>query len=499
MAELAPGRRIIAVGGGKGGVGKSIVTANLATALAKTGLRTVIFDADLGAPNTHTMFGIQQPARTLEDFLDGQHPSLADVMIESGVPGLRLICGTPQATLGAVARGPNAKRRLIRELANLPVDCLLIDVGAGVDHTSIDFFNAGDLRLLVLTPEITSLQNGYSFLKMAIYRRLQRFVQRHPLGSRLAEALGGRAFEIGSSMAKISTFFSVIDSEAPELGRPIRLLVEEFVCGMVGNMLLKQDDRNVMQAVQNMNKQFLGLDTELMACFRTNPRVRASVNAGKPFALQASDDYDVAEYARLARRVIHFDLSKQKRLRAQIVEALSRSATPASVQFGFESVDVPVEEPAAPPAVAQVHTPAALAEATPVPAAHAEPESEIEIDEWTEELSRQSRSGIRLDRTTYVELNLGGHWHLGSLVELSSSRAYLTGIHTSQMKPHQESALRLVQMGRAPTVDDDEPAAMAVRLDRYDAQKGQLVIEFCDPTSARLVAQLCGTQVRQSA
>jgi hypothetical protein len=48
-------------------------------------------------------------------------------------------------------------------------------------------------------------------------------------------------------------------------------------------------------------------------------------------------------------------------------------------------------------------------------------------------------------------------------------------------------------------VDDDEPAAMAVRLDRYDAQKGQLVIEFCDPTSARLVAQLCGTQVRQSA
>ena len=83
--------------------------------------------------------------------------------------------------------------------------------------------------------------------------------------------------------------------------------------------------------------------------------------------------------------------------------------------------------------------------------------------------------------------------------QLSSSRAYLTGIHTSQLRPKQESALRLVQMGRAPTVDDDEPAAMPVRLDRYDASKGQLVIEFCDPTSARLVASLCGTQVRQSA
>src|SRR5688500_13791608 len=96
-------RRVISIGGGKGGVGKSIVTANLATSLARAGLRTVVFDADLGAPNLHTMFGIEQPPRTLESFLDGERASLADVMLESGVPGLKLICGTPQATLGAAA------------------------------------------------------------------------------------------------------------------------------------------------------------------------------------------------------------------------------------------------------------------------------------------------------------------------------------------------------------------------------------------------------------
>lgn len=493
MGEHSPAQRVIAVGGGKGGVGKSIVTANLATALARQGLRTVVFDADLGAPNLHTLFGIEQPACTFEDFLDGQRATLAEVMIDSGVPGLKLICGAPQATLGAVARGPQAKRRLIRELGRLDTDCLLIDVGAGVDHTSIDFFNAGDLRLLVLTPEITSLQNGYSFLKMAIYRRLQRFVSRHPRGALLSESLGGRAFEIGSSMARISTFFSVIDSEAPELGEPIRLLVDEFAVGMVGNQLLKQDDRNVLHAVQRMNHQFLGLETEVMACFRSNPRVRASVNQGRPFALQASTDYDVAEYARLARRVLAVDLGRQRRLRAQIVDALTRGSVPTLVTFGFESMDVPGEAAVAAPEPVPVPT---------LPPAASEPAAELEIDladEWTEELSRQSRSGARVDAPTYVELNLGGHWHLGSLIELSSTRAYLTGIHTgAALLPQKETALRLVSMGHAPDVDDDEAANVAVRLHRYDASSGRLTIEFCDPTAARLVATLCRGAVRQA-
>src|SRR5689334_1766601 len=102
MGAYLPGKRVVAVGGGKGGVGKSLVTANLATSFARLGLRTIVFDADLNAPNLHTMFGIERPERTLEDFLDGTFATLGEVMLDSGVPGVQLICGSPQATLGGI-------------------------------------------------------------------------------------------------------------------------------------------------------------------------------------------------------------------------------------------------------------------------------------------------------------------------------------------------------------------------------------------------------------
>jgi flagellar biosynthesis protein FlhG len=488
MGAYLPGKRVVAVGGGKGGVGKSLVTANLATSFARLGLRTIVFDADLNAPNLHTLFGIERPERTLEDFLDGTFASLGEVMLDGGVAGLQLICGSPQATLGGIARDAEARRRLIKALARLDTDCLLIDVGAGLDHTSLDFFNAGDLRLLVLTPEITSLQNGYSFLKMAMYRRLQRFVAHHPAGERLSTSLGGRAFEIGSSMSKLSTFLEVVDGEAPELSRPIRLLAAEYAVGLVGNMLLKQDDRNVMHAVARMNQQFLNLETEVLACFRTNPKIRASINQGKPFALGASSDYDVAEYARLARRLLGLDLDKLRKLRAQIVDALAKTSVP--VAFGFEGMDVPVEEDAP----SGVHMPAPAA----APAAAAD---DPEADEFIEEISRASRSGIRVDGPTYVELNVGGHWHLGSLVELSSTRACLTGIHTGGKLQEEPTAMRLVNLRGAhhDDDDDDEASQVPVKLHRYDAASGRLTLELCDPTSARLLMTLCRGAVPPSA
>jgi Mrp family chromosome partitioning ATPase len=71
---------IWAVGGGKGGVGKSMVTTSLAVALAGRGQRVVVVDADLGGANVDTVFGISRPPRTLSEFFAGEVPRLADVL-----------------------------------------------------------------------------------------------------------------------------------------------------------------------------------------------------------------------------------------------------------------------------------------------------------------------------------------------------------------------------------------------------------------------------------
>src|SRR5262245_51393747 len=100
------------MGGGKGGVGRSLVAASLAVALAQTGAKVVLLDADLGAPNLHTLFGIARPERTIEDFLAGRANTLADVALETGMRGLFLLAGTP-AILGSANPSFGAKQKLI--------------------------------------------------------------------------------------------------------------------------------------------------------------------------------------------------------------------------------------------------------------------------------------------------------------------------------------------------------------------------------------------------
>ena len=85
-------KHIIAVGGGKGGVGKSVCSAALAFALAKKGKRTVLADFDLGAANLHTYLGLNTPC-TLTDFMHKKVESLEDVIVPTGFENLSFIAG----------------------------------------------------------------------------------------------------------------------------------------------------------------------------------------------------------------------------------------------------------------------------------------------------------------------------------------------------------------------------------------------------------------------
>src|SRR3972149_1436206 len=91
--RMARQKTIWSVGGGKGGIGKSIATANIGCALAGRGKEVLLVDADLGGANLHTYFGIKFPPMGLDDFLAGRAEGLAEVAIPTGVEGLRLISG----------------------------------------------------------------------------------------------------------------------------------------------------------------------------------------------------------------------------------------------------------------------------------------------------------------------------------------------------------------------------------------------------------------------
>ncbi|HYN02054.1 MAG TPA: P-loop NTPase [Vicinamibacteria bacterium] len=165
-------RQIWSVGGGKGGIGKSLLAASVGWQLARMGRRVVLLDADLGGANLHTCLGLPTPERTLADFIQRRVSSIEECLTDTPAPGLRLISGAGDL-LSAANIKHMQKVRVMNHVRAIDVDVVLIDLGAGTSYNILDFFLLSDVSILAVVPEPTSIENGYRFIKSALYRRLR--------------------------------------------------------------------------------------------------------------------------------------------------------------------------------------------------------------------------------------------------------------------------------------------------------------------------------------
>jgi flagellar biosynthesis protein FlhG len=169
-ASAAP--RVISVTSGKGGVGKTNVVANLALALARRGQRVLILDADLGLANLDVLLGLSS-RYNIRHVLAGEK-SLEEVVIE-GPDGVRILpasSGVQELT----QLGEEQKLVLLNELDGLEPTCdlLLIDTGAGISP-NVTYFNLAALeRIVVATPEPTSITDAYALIKVMATRHATR-------------------------------------------------------------------------------------------------------------------------------------------------------------------------------------------------------------------------------------------------------------------------------------------------------------------------------------
>lgn len=158
-----PQARVITVTSGKGGVGKSNVSINLAVQLKKMGQRVIIFDADFGLANIEVMFGAV-PKHNLSDLIY-QGKNIKEI-ITMGPMDIGFISGG-SGIAGLSNLGRDYINYLIQNLAELDMlaDVIIIDTGAGISDSVIEFLVASGEVLLVTTPEPTSITDSYSLLK----------------------------------------------------------------------------------------------------------------------------------------------------------------------------------------------------------------------------------------------------------------------------------------------------------------------------------------------
>ncbi len=155
--------QVIAVTGGKGGVGKTNVSVNLALALAELGRRVVLLDADLGLANVDVLLGLTTK-RTLADVIAGEC-DLRDVLIQ-GPGGIRIVPAA-SGTQSMVQLSSLQHAGLIQAFSEIEdLDVLIIDTAAGIGEAAVSFVRAAHEVLLVVTDEPTSITDAYALIKL---------------------------------------------------------------------------------------------------------------------------------------------------------------------------------------------------------------------------------------------------------------------------------------------------------------------------------------------
>ena len=166
---------ILVVGGGKGGVGKTCFAVNVAVEIARKGWRVMFVDADLSCSNVETVLGVRAD-RKLDDFFHQKGAKdLNQLVCETQYDNLTLIPGTT-GLLDVANPRYQQKIALIRELQTLQADLIIVDLDAGAHLNTLDFFLMTDTNgVLVITPEKTSIDNAFTFLRAALFRKIERF------------------------------------------------------------------------------------------------------------------------------------------------------------------------------------------------------------------------------------------------------------------------------------------------------------------------------------
>ena len=229
-AKTTHSARIIAVTSGKGGVGKTNFSTNLALLLARAGQRVIVLDADLGLANIHVILGVS-PKFHLEHVMRGEK-TLRDI-IYTGPEGVQIISGcsgiTDLANLDAVEC-----QRFITGLSALDdlADVILIDTGAGLSQSVLAFVLAAEEVIVITTPEPTAIADAYATIKV-IYR----------------------------------------DNPSANVRLVVNMAIDE------------QDARNAGERLKTVSRQFLKVEIEYLGYLPNDAALIQAVRAQKPLAI----------------------------------------------------------------------------------------------------------------------------------------------------------------------------------------------------------------------
>jgi flagellar biosynthesis protein FlhG len=299
--------RFIAVGGGRGGVGKSLVAVNLAVYFAQLGKPVVLVDADAAGSNLHAHFGLK--AGRLEPEVDageGAQGAFAKALVPTSVPGLSLLPAAHDAVSPGLSLRAGRKMRWLAALRALPAEYLVVDVGPGQSDLAVDVMLAADVPIAVTVPEPPAVETTYRFLRAMFRRRLRRAVVRDKLRSSILER--GLA-ELGALPAPIE-----LVNKLAKMDRTLCDLAWAEACAMRVQLVVNQTrvrtDAELGSWMSGLVSRHYGVGLDELGHIEQDDTVWLTVRRNKPLLVDSPTTKSARNLERIARRVLAFTASK---------------------------------------------------------------------------------------------------------------------------------------------------------------------------------------------
>jgi flagellar biosynthesis protein FlhG len=290
LLSLHEGRNqtIWAVGGGKGGTGKSFISASLAIQLASLENDVTLIDADLGGPNLHTFLGMKETNLDLGDFITNKVPSLKDTVILTPFDGLKLIKGT-ENLLFMANLNYYKKLKLIRHIKTFDAKRVIVDIGTGASYNCVDFFLLSNPGILVVNPEPTSIENAYYFLKSCIIRILKLYTDFYDIQDLVSKI----SSHIKDNSKSIYSFLNEIISHDRHYAHILYKALKKFRPCLLINKARSERDFLLGQSIVDVVRKYLIVDLKFLGAIPYDERVHFSLRNMTPY-LSAYPDSEVS-------------------------------------------------------------------------------------------------------------------------------------------------------------------------------------------------------------
>jgi flagellar biosynthesis protein FlhG len=301
--EIRGARRMLAVGGGRGGAGKSLVAQNLAVYFAQLGKSVILVDLDPTGANLHAQFGIVAHRHPPTD---DSAEELSKSLVPTSLPGLSLLPGAHDAIDPPLQLRAGRKSRWLTRLKALPTDYLVIDVGPGHAHLAVDVMLAADFAICVTVPEPPAIEATYRFLRAAFRRKLRRSLAR----DRFRLSLIDRAVkEIGRlpSPLELVRLLAKTDRTLAELAWSEAQRMHLY---LAVNQTRVRTDLELAGAMSALARRHYGVTLDELGWVEHDDTVWLAVRRCKPLLVDSPTSKAARNLERIARRVVALTAAK---------------------------------------------------------------------------------------------------------------------------------------------------------------------------------------------